>query len=132
MKSKGNTIKKVFKFILLIHNYTEIHNLAEYSTLVNTYTSPLETRDVKKLNRVIKNMFGEDVGYYYVWVSHYIKWLIFPAILGLLLYMADIFIFYDDSIVFLYLNIIFGAVVMLGANFYMVSWKSKEDVYRYI
>jgi hypothetical protein len=35
----------------------------------------------------IKDYFGEKVGLYFAWLGHYTTWLIFPSIVGVLLFI---------------------------------------------
>jgi hypothetical protein len=132
-----NTLKsqkdiRLCQMILVIHNYHELAGSTDYIGLLKTYARPLVNKDIKRLNNVIKNTFGEDMGFYFHWVTHYIRWLIFPAALGTFLYLIGRFMSWlDDSTAYLYFNLVFAFFVMLWANFYIASWKSLERFLQY-
>jgi hypothetical protein len=126
-------ISAVFKFMLVLHDYTELKELTNYEELIKTYTYPYESTEVKRLNKVFRNKFGEDVGFYFVWITHYLSWLLFPSILGTVLYFLGFFIsFVNGTNFYMYLNLFFAGVVILWANFYIASWKNKETFLNYI
>ena len=85
-------VNKLFKATMILRNEELLDELKD-PLIFSSYLLPFQTKRNKKLNNIFRNIFGETIGYYYTWISHYLSWIIFPAILGLL---TEIYLLYFD------------------------------------
>lgn len=134
IKDKKSDIRKVFKSILIIQNQEEIKEFADYRKLVNAYLIPIPTKATKEINKVIRNVLGEEIGLYYSWITHYIKWLVFPASISLIIHfsqqlMGGVKLSSNYLLIF---HLLFSVVIVLWGSFYVLAWQSTEDIISYI
>ena len=133
IKRSKNNVQKIFKSVLLLQNQEEIKRYAKYKTVIRTYISPLSSIETNRLNKIYRNVFGEEIGFYYTWISHYIRWLLFPAIFGVIVHFGNTFFYFfgvtQTSTNFLILNLSFAAMVILWGNYYVYSWHSLQGFY---
>lgn len=132
-KIKGDKkFKNIFTNVFICHDHREIENKVSYSEIIRNYVSPLETNKIKEMDYFIRNFYGENAGFYFNWVTHYINWIIFPALLGFIFFALDKFLdFFNYSSVYLYFNILFVILLMIWANFYNQSWENRETFFSY-
>ena len=84
---------------------------------------------------VIKDYYGEKMGFYFAWLIHYTGWLIPPIIIGLVIGIAMIINgathdeYSDDP--FNWLNspmgFIYGIVIMIWVTIFNESWIRKQN-----
>jgi len=70
----------------------------------------------------IKNYFGEKVGFYFAWMTHYTAWLLIPAIGGLAITIYQAFLG-DVETIFLS---IYALLVCVWATIFLERWKRKS------
>eukprot|EP00746_Dinoflagellata_sp_MGD_P141322 gnl/MRDRNA2_/MRDRNA2_74444_c0_seq1.p1 gnl/MRDRNA2_/MRDRNA2_74444_c0~~gnl/MRDRNA2_/MRDRNA2_74444_c0_seq1.p1 ORF type:complete len:951 (+),score=113.85 gnl/MRDRNA2_/MRDRNA2_74444_c0_seq1:99-2951(+) len=64
------------------HNYTEVRAMCEtWANVWKWYRIPTHDNNDK-----IRNYFGEEVAWMFVWNVHYVRWLCLPATIGALMY----------------------------------------------
>ena len=51
-------------------------------------------KDFLYLINLIRNYYGESIVYYYIWLEHYIQWLMFPGVVGII---VTFFIYFEKS-----------------------------------
>ena len=133
IKRSKNNIQKIFKSVIILQNQEEIKKNVRYRQIIHGYINPLSNDDIGRINKVYRNVYGEEVGFYYTWLTHYIKWLLFPTIIGILLHFLNtlFYLFSIDSTSTNYLiaNLSFAVLVVLWGNYYVFSWKSLEGFY---
>ena len=123
----------IIKDTLLIPNYSALIKNTSIFSLINTFLIPFETKETKRINKIFCNIFGEGIGFFFVWISHYIYWLIFPSILGLFLH---IFLLNNklnkEKDYELDVSLIFTGIIVLWGNYYVLSWKKINEFYSHI
>ena len=119
----------IFKTILILHNQKTINELLQPNTIIKGFINPINVKDTRILNKAYRNLFGEEIGFYYTWITHYIKWLLFPSVIGLSIHICKYFF---DTNSYLTINLLFAAIVVLWGSYYVESWKALEPIYRYI
>ena len=121
---------------ILMPNYpTLIQRISTFS-LISNFLIPFETKKTVKINKIFCNVFGEGIGFFFVWISHYISWLVLPAILGLILH---IFLFINKKQILnggkdyeLETTLFFTGIIVLWSNYYVLSWKKMNKFYNHI
>ena len=120
---------KLFKATMILRNEELLDELKD-PLIFSSYLLPFQTKRNKKLNNIFRNIFGETIGYYYTWISHYLSWIIFPAILGLL---TEIYLLYfDHNKIYNYIYIIFLIIILLWGFYYVRDWDNFQMFYNHI
>ena len=70
----------IIKDNILMPNYPTLIQRVSTFSLIATFLIPFETKKTVRINKIFCNVFGEGIGFFFVWISHYISWLVFPAI----------------------------------------------------
>ena len=130
---KNNDNDKIFLDMIMIPNYEGINERINYKEIIVNYLAPFETKEILKLDKTFRDIYGENVGFYFVWISHFIKWLFYLSLIGMGMSLFTYFVSENiNKNIFLIINIIFIASIILWGNYYYVSWNGQESFYNYI
>ena len=126
----------IIKDNILMPNYPSLIKEISTCSLIANFLIPFETKETKRINKILCNIFGEGIGFFFVWISHYIFWLVFPAIIGLILH---IFLFLNKKQKLnegkdyeLETTLFFTGIIVLWSNYYVLSWKKMNIFYNHI
>ena len=100
-KKKYYENEDVFIDMIINPNYEGLDNRVKTNDLFLYYLFPFETKEIMFINKTFKDIYGENVGFYFAWISHYIKWLFYPSLIGLI--MSLISIIYNSNKIFVYI-----------------------------
>jgi hypothetical protein len=130
---KNNDNDKIFLDMIMIPNYEGINERISNKEIIVNYLVPFETKEILKLDKTFRDIYGENVGFYFVWISHFIKWLFYLSLIGMGMSLFTYFVSENiNKNIFLIINIIFIASIILWGNYYYVSWNGQESFYNYI
>lgn len=129
IKSEDNHINQIFKSSMFLRNESVLNKIEDNYTILS-YISPIPTINSKKLDNLFRNLFGEVIGYFYVWVSHFLKWLIIPTLFGLIAQIISYFI--NKEINGYIINIIFLSIMILWGFYYVDDWTNFQLFYNQI
>ena len=130
---KNNDNDKIFLDMIMIPNYEGINERINNKEIIVNYLAPFETKEILKLDKTFRDIYGENVGFYFVWISHFIKWLFYLSLIGMGMSLFTYFVSENiNKNIFLIINIIFIASIILWGNYYYVSWNGQESFYNYI
>merc|ERR1719428_1861654 len=88
------------------HNYTEVQSMCEtWANAQTWYRIPTHDNDDK-----IRNYFGEEVAWMFVWNVHYVRWLCVPATIGGIMYFR------------MFLPIVLQHEILVGYAILMALW----------
>ena len=119
--------------MIIYPNYDGISNRISNKELLINYLYPFETNEILKINKAFRDIFGENISFYLVWVSHFIKWLFYPSILGIIMsFLCHVLNNFFHKITLLIMNLIFVIFIILWGNYYYTSWEGQESFYNYI
>ena len=128
IKMEDNYINQIFKSSLFLRNESVLNNIND-NFIFLSYISPIQTTNSKKLDNLFRNIFGEVIGYFYSWISHYLKWLIIPTLIGLI---ARIISHFVNNEINEYINIIFLSIMILWGFYYVEDWNYLQIFYNQI
>ena len=120
---------KLFKATMILRNEKLLDELKD-PFIFKSYLSPIHIQKNKKLNLLFRNIYGESIGYYYTWISHYLSWLLFPAFIGLLTEISLLYI--DQNEINNYIYIIFLVFILLWGFYYVRDWDNFQMFYNHI
>ena len=130
---KNNDNDKIFLDMIMIPNYEGINERINNKEIIVNYLAPFETKEILKLDKTFRDIYGENVGFYFVWISHFIKWLFYLSLIGMGMSLFTYFVSENiNKNIFLIINLIFIASIILWGNYYYVSWNGQESFYNYI
>ena len=129
INSKSNYINHIFKSSMFLRNEPVLNKIND-NLIILSYIFPIQTINSKKLDNTFRNIFGERIGYFYTWISHYLTWLIFPTLVGLL---AEIILYLVNSEqIKKYINITFSSIIILWGFYYVENWNCFQKFYNQI
>ena len=130
---KNSKNEGIFQDMIIIPNYEGIFNRVTNKELIINYLYPFETEEILKINKTYRDIYGENIGFYLIWITHYIKWLFYPSLIGIIM---SIFFHTINKLVnkniLLIMNLIFITFIILWGNYYYSSWEGQEAFYNYI
>ena len=130
---KNNDNDKIFLDMIMIPNYEGINERINNKEIIVNYLVPFETKEILKLDKTFRDIYGENVGFYFVWITHFIKWLFYLSLIGMGMSLFTYFVSENiNKNIFLIINLIFIASIILWGNYYYVSWNGQESFYNYI
>ena len=132
--------KNVLNTILYKRNFVSYGDKLSFNHLMDKSYNIFSLKDFLYLINLIRNYYGETIAYYFIWLEHYIQWLLFPGIVGII---VAIFIYLEKPFnnkaikessitpldIFL---MVFSVVIIIWATLFLKTWEQKEKKYAFI
>ena len=128
-REEDNEENNIFKTTMMLRN-EDVFKEFDILYIIRTYLFPIITKQILKLDNTFRIIFGEIIGYYYFWVSHYVSWVIYPAFLGLITEILILII--NDDIIQYYIYLGFLIFILLWGFYYVRHWKKNEKFFNHI
>jgi len=109
----------------LLESVVPLHFVAEREKILNEIWRPLTPLPTQK----IRDYYGDEVAFYFVWLSFFTMWLTIPAIGGIIVY--SIRTYNGDTIDTCEITPFFGFGVFLWASFFVRFWERRESTLAY-
>ena len=123
--------KKLIKFILIKRNYIDYGNKLDIGYIVFNSWNIFNNSKTLDYIFTIRNFYGEMISYYFLWLTDFIKWLIFPSIMGIIVRLIGINLGEKKNANEILL-IFFSAILLIWASIFSKQWKQKEEIFNYI
>ena len=123
--------KKLIKYILIKRNYIDYGSKLSIGNIVFNSWNIFNNSKTIDYIFTIRNYYGEQMAYYFLWLTDYIKWLIFPSLMGIIVYSLE-FNLNEKKNAKEILLIFFSAILLLWASIFSKQWKQKEEIFNYI
>lgn len=128
---------KLLKRIIVNHNY-KCFDLNSQQISKLCVMNPILNVEICSMIHKFRNLFGEELAFYFMWISHFISYLYFPAAFGVIVFIlcqiAQSYFgdqYYIDNKVDLIIKFPFTFVVMVWAKIYIDSWNKVEEIFNY-
>ena len=132
LKIKNLTKSGVLNYILIKRNNIDYQDKL---TPENLILKPLNIYNVGNTNDfifTIRNFYGEEIAYYFLWLTNYIKWLVVPSILGIIFEVSYRIVNKSSQAHNPILSLIMCAFFILWGKAFIYQWDQKEQLYNYI
>jgi hypothetical protein len=116
--------KKLIKYILIKRNYIDYGNKLSIGYIVFNSWNIFNNSKTLDYIFTIRNFYGEMISYYFLWLTDFIKWLIFPSIMGIIVRLININLEEKKNANEILL-IFFSAILLLWATIFSKQWKQK-------
>lgn len=80
----------------------------------------------------IRNFYNEEIAYYFLWITSLIKWLIFPALLGIIVNYSNKFLVNPDGSHNSTILLLLTAFLATWGTAFLKYWDQKEQIFNYI
>ena len=140
---KFSELKKIeiFEMMLFKRNNKSYNKKLKELSVQNTL-NPFDDKKCARFINTIRNYYGETVSYYFLWVDHFSRMLLFPSILGTFIFISYFFwnkipivTIFSNSIkmdYYEFLLILNSALLTIWLTLFIKSWLQKEKLYNYI
>ena len=140
---KFSELKKldIFEMMIFKRNNKSYKKKFNELSLKKIY-NPFDYQKCSKTINTIRNYFGETVSYYFLWLDHYSRMLLFPSIFGAFIFISyflwnkiPLITLFSNSIKMDYydfLLILNCALLTIWLTLFIKSWAQKEKIYNYI
>ena len=140
---KFSELKKIeiFEMMLFKRNNKSYNKKLKELSIQNTL-NPFDYKKSARFINTIRNYYGETVSYYFLWVDHFSRMLLFPSILGTFIFISYFFwnkipivTIFSNSIkmdYYEFLLILNSALLTIWLTLFIKSWLQKEKLYNYI
>ena len=137
-----NYLKKqdVLDKIIYQRNYESYGNMLDICNLYKESWNFYNITSIKYLCNLIKNFFGENISYYYLWITYYVRWLVIPSLSGIVFLILKAFLPYaaepkrigKSPINYLdILMFVFCGFLSVWLTLFCKSWKKEETLYSF-
>ena len=140
---KFSELKKIdiFEMMLFKRNNSSYFKKLNELSIANTY-NPFDYHKCARSINTIRNYYGETVSYYFLFVDHYSRMLLFPSIFGVFIFISYFFwnkipliTIFSNTIrmdYYDFLLILNCVLLTIWLTLFIKSWLQKEKLYNYI
>ena len=132
LKIKYLTKSHVLNYILFKRNHIDYQNKLTTDNLILKPFNVYDTGSTNDFIYLVRNFFGEEIAYYFLWLTNYIKWLVFPSILGIIFEVAYKKVNKNEAAHNPILSLISCGFFILWGKAFIYQWQQKEQLYNYI
>ena len=124
--------ENILNYILIKRNYIDYGDKLSVKNIVFKSWNIFNTGTQMEYLFTIRNFYNEEIAYYFLWLTSLVKWLIFPALLGIIVnYSNKIMINPDGSHNHTILLLLSGFLALWGTAF-LNYWDQKERIFNYL
>ena len=132
LKIKYLTKKKVLNYILIKRNHVDYQSKLNVENLIIRPFNIYNVGNTNDFIYTVRNFYGEEIAYYFLWLTNYIKWLVFPSILGIIFEVAYKRVNKNEAAHNPILSLISCGFFILWGKAFIYQWHQKEQLYNYI
>ena len=131
----------ILEMIFIKRNNIAYENKLKELDIKNIY-NPFDYKKCDKAINIMRNYYGENVSYYFLWIDNYVRWLLLPSIVGILIFISyyiwkkiPLISIFSNRIEMNYYDLLLilnCCLLSLWLTLFIKTWIQKEKVYNYI
>ena len=132
VKIKYMINEKILDYILIKRNYVDYGGKLTTSNIVLKSWNIFNFSKTIEFLYTVRNFYGEEVSFYFLWLTSYIKWLIFPAVVGILFNYFYQYLNFKDGTHNPVWSLLICFTFVLWSSTFLNHWTQKEKLFSYI
>ena len=124
--------EKILNYVLIKRNYMDYGDRLSAKNIIFKSWNIFNRNTQMEYLFTIRNFFNEEIAYYFLWLTSLIKWLIFPAILGVIVNYSNKLIVNPDGSHNSTILLLLSAFLALWGTAFLKYWDQKERLFNYI
>ena len=131
----------ILEMIFIKRNNIAYENKLKELDVKNIY-NPFDYKKCDKAINIMRNYYGENVSYYFLWIDNYVRWLLLPSVVGILIFISY-YIWKKIPLISIFSNrirmnyydfllILNCCLLSLWLTLFIKTWAQKEKIYNYI
>ena len=124
--------EKILNYILIKRNYVDYGDKLSIKNIVFKSWNIFNTGTQMDYIFTIRNFYNEEIAYYFLWLTSLTKWLIIPAILGIIVNYSNKIMINPDGSHNHTILLLLSAFLALWGTAFLNYWDQKEKIFNYI
>ena len=124
--------ENVLNYILMKRNYIDYGTKLSFKNIIFKSWNIFNRSTQMDYLFTIRNFYNEEIAYYFLWITSLIKWLIFPAILGIIVNYSNKFLVNPDGTHNSTILLLLSAFLALWGTAFLKYWSQKEKIFNYL
>ena len=124
--------ENILNYILLKRNYIDYGDKLSVKNIVFKSWNIFNTGTQMDYIFTIRNFYNEEIAYYFLWITSLTKWLIIPAILGIIVNYSNKLMVNPDGTHNHSILLLLSAFLALWGTAFLNYWDQKERIFNYI
>ena len=124
--------EKIINYILIKRNYIDYGDKLSVKNIVFKSWNIFNTGTQMDYLFTIRNFYNEEIAYYFLWLTSLVKWLIFPAILGIIVNYSNKIMINPDGSHNHTILLLLSAFLALWGTAFLSYWDQKEKIFNYL
>ena len=124
--------EKILNYILIKRNYIDYGDKLSIKNIVFKSWNIFNTGTQMDYLFTIRNFYNEEIAYYFLWLTSLVKWLIIPAILGIIVNYSNKIMINPDGTHNHTILLLLSAFLALWGTAFLNYWDQKEKIFNYI
>ena len=124
--------ENIINYILIKRNYIDYGDKLSVKNIVFKSWNIFNTGTQMDYLFTIRNFYNEEIAYYFLWLTSLVKWLIIPAILGIIVNYSNKIMINPDGTHNHTILLLLSAFLALWGTAFLNYWSQKEKIFNYI
>ena len=123
--------KELIKFVMFKRNFVDYGDKLTVKNFVFTSWNIFSNKSTINFIQTIRNFNGEDMSYYFLWITDLMRWTLIPLIISIFVYFFG-YTFTDNVRMSNEKTLLlFSALMIIWGAIFVKQWEQKEIMFNY-
>ena len=123
--------KELIKFVMFKRNFIDYGEKLNIKNFVFASWNIFSNKSTMSFIQTIRNFYGEDMSYYFLWLTDLMRWLLIPIIISIFIYFFG-YSFKDNKRISNEITLLlFSDLIIIWATIFQKNWEQKEIMFNY-
>ena len=123
--------KELIKFVMFKRNFVDYGDKLTVKNFVFASWNIFSNKSTMNFIQTIRNFYGEDMSYYFLWITDLMRWTLIPLIISIFVYFFG-YTFTDNVRMSNEKTLLlFSALMIIWGAIFVKQWEQKEIMFNY-